>query len=64
MALWRWLKKGERAREGSPARGLHDSVERARAQSETVLIVRLAAAARKGSWRAAALLLERRWPDR
>jgi len=35
-----------------------------RAESEAVLVVRIARAAERGSWRAAAWLLERRYPER
>lgn len=62
--LYRWLKKGERARPGSRPRELRERVEKARAESETVLVARIAAAAGKGSWQAAAWLLERRFPER
>ena len=62
--LYRWLKQGEKARAGSAARELRDRVERARAESESVLVARIGAAAAKGSWQAAAWLLERRWPER
>ena len=62
--FYRWLAQGEKARKGSPTRELRDRVERARAESETVLVARIAQAAGKGSWGAAAWLLERRWPER
>ena len=63
-SFYSWLKQGERARAGSPARDLRDRVERARAEGETVLVARIAGAASKGSWQAAAWLLERRFPER
>jgi transposase len=62
--IYRWLKQGEKARAGTIARRLRDRVERARAESETVLVARIAQAAGKGSWQAAAWLLERRFPER
>jgi transposase len=62
--LYRWLKQGEKARAGTAARELRDRVERARAESESVLVARIGQAAAKGSWQAAAWLLERRWPER
>lgn len=62
--FYRWLKTGEKARAGTQARDLFDRVGRARAESETVLVARIAGAANKGSWQAAAWLLERRFPER
>lgn len=63
-SIYSWLAQGETARAGSPARDLRDRIERARAESETVLVARIGQAASKGSWQAAAWLLERRWPER
>ena len=54
-SFYRWMAAGGE---------LRDRVERARAQSEAVLVVRIARAAERGSWRAAAWLLERRYPER
>jgi Helix-turn-helix domain of resolvase len=62
--FYRWLKQGENARAGTVARDLHDRVARARAESESVLVARIGQAAAKGSWQAAAWLLERRFPER
>ena len=62
--IYRWLAAGEKARKGTHTRELRDRVERARAESESVLVARIGAAAAKGSWQAAAWLLERRWPER
>jgi transposase len=62
--IYRWLAAGEKARKGTHTRELRDRVERARAESESVLVARIGQAAAKGSWQAAAWLLERRWPER
>jgi hypothetical protein len=62
--LYRWLKAGEKARKGTHTRELRDRVERARADSESLLVARIGQAASKGSWQAAAWLLERRFPER
>jgi hypothetical protein len=59
----RWMALGEQARTGRH-RVFYDAVTRAEATSEVVLVGRMATAARNGSWRAAAWLLERRWPER
>jgi hypothetical protein len=60
----RWMQLGESARTGSALRGFYDAVERARAEAESVLVTRIAQAASRGSWPAAAWLLERRFPER
>jgi transposase len=62
--IYGWLKQGEKARPGTAARTLRDRVEQARAESESLLVARVGQAAAKGSWQAAAWLLERRWPER
>lgn len=63
-SIYSWLKQGEKARKGTYARELREAVERARAESESVLVARIGQAAAKGSWQAAAWLLERRFPER
>jgi transposase len=62
--IYRWLAAGEKARKGTYTRQLREAVERARAESESVLVARIGQAAAKGSWQAAAWLLERRFPER
>lgn len=60
-----WLERGKRTgRRDAPYRVLREAVERARAEHETILVAQLNRAAAKGSWRAAAWLLERRFPER
>jgi hypothetical protein len=54
-SYYRWMAAGGE---------LRDRVERARAESEVVLVIRIARAAERGSWQAAAWLLERQWPER
>lgn len=61
--IYDWLKKGE-SEEVGPHRDFYDRVERARAESEAGLVARIASVAGKGSWQAAAWLLERQFPER
>jgi hypothetical protein len=60
---YRWMAMGETARSGCH-RAFRDAVDQAKAESEVELVSRLETAARNGSWRAAAWLLERRFPER
>lgn len=62
--IYRWLAAGEKARKGTYTRDLREAIERARAESESLLVARIGSAAAKGSWQAAAWLLERRFPER
>lgn len=48
----------------APYVGFQAAVASARGQSEAILVSRVARAASAGSWRAAAWLLERRFPER
>jgi transposase len=61
--IYDWLKRGE-SEEVGPHRDFYDRVQRARAESEAGLVARIASVAGKGSWQAAAWLLERQFPDR
>lgn len=61
--LHRWLKRGETKRRGA----CHDfavAVGKALADSEALLVARIAKAASEGTWQASAWLLERRHPER
>lgn len=63
--LARWMERGQYSgRRDAPYRALRDAVERAHAEHEGILVAQLSRAASKGSWRAAAWLLERRFPER
>src|SRR3954452_14643657 len=59
-----WMARGQRsgARE-APYRAFRDAVERAQAEQEADLVASVNRGARR-SWRAAAWLLERRYPER
>src|SRR4051794_21483658 len=58
----RWMARGASSRAADAEyRAFREAVERARAQVELVLVSRIAGAAAKGSWRAAAWLLEHRF---
>jgi transposase len=57
-----WLQKGRNGVQ--PYRDFSERVARARAESEAGLVARIASVAGKGSWQAAAWLLERRFPER
>lgn len=64
-SLYAWLERGtRRGRRDATYRALRNAVERARAEHEGILVAQLSRAASKGSWRAAAWLLERRFPER
>src|SRR5215213_3225928 len=58
-----WMARGQRsgARE-APYRAFREAVQRAQAEQEADLVASVTRAAGK-SWRAAAWLLERRWPQ-
>lgn len=58
-----WMEKGLQEKEGT-YHDFREAVERARAESEAMLVGRVTTAAAKGSWRAACWLLERQWPER
>jgi transposase len=62
--LQRWLERGRRggARNARQVAVL-EAVERARAEAEVSLVATMQRQART-SWRAAAWILERRWPER
>ncbi|WP_259312421.1 hypothetical protein [Capillimicrobium parvum] len=60
-----WMRRGERpGRSEAPYRALKEAVDQARAEHEAILTATVGKAATKGSWRAAAWLLERRYPER
>lgn len=59
-----WLKRGRRDSEAGKQTEFSkfaDDIEQAQAASEAILVTGLATAAKK-DWRAAAFLLERKWP--
>lgn len=65
--LYAWLERGDPARRrarDAPHRDLRAAIDRARAQRESDLVLQMTRAAQRGSWRAAAWLLERRHPER
>jgi len=63
--IYDWLARGTRpGRSEAPYRALRAAVEQARAEAEATLAARMSRAAARGSWRAAAWLLERHYPDR
>ena len=63
-SLYRWLERGRAGGRGSgPYRRLVADVERAQAEREAILVARVSQAAERGSWRAAAWILERQWPE-
>ena len=60
----RWLKRGERtATKDKPYRAFAIAVEQAKADAEAILVKRISNAA-ADDWKAAAWLLERKWPER
>lgn len=61
--FYSWMEKGEAEEAGDHA-DFRDAVEQARAESEAVLVTRIAKAASNGSWQAASWLLERRFAER
>jgi Transposase len=63
--VYRWLQRGERTgAANAPYQAFRAAVERARAEAEVILVARMTKAAAAGSWRAAAWLLERQYPER
>jgi transposase len=63
--LYAWLERGGRpGRQEAPYRAFRAAVERAQAENEGILVAQVGKAASRGSWRAAAWLLERRHPER
>jgi transposase len=65
--FYTWLERGDparRAKRDARYREFREVIERARAEHESILITHLNRAAAKGSWRAAAWLLERSFPER
>lgn len=60
-----WIARGRLpGKANARHRHLVEAVERARAAREADLAARLLLAAQRGSWRAAAWLLERQYPER
>ena len=57
------MDRGEEAKSGA-YRDFYLAVEQARAEAESIQVVRVSQAANNGSWQAAAWLLERRHPER
>ncbi len=63
--FYEWMQRGERgSQRNAPYRDFRAAVEQARGEHEAILVGQLARAASKGSWRAAAWLLERSFPER
>jgi transposase len=65
--FYSWMERGAAAepkRADAPYAAFRDAVDQAHAESEAMLVTRIAKAAGDGSWAAAAWLLERRWPQR
>lgn len=64
-SVYGWIARGaSTSARDRPYREFAQAMERARAEGEAVLVARIQGAAHKGSWRAAAFLLERRFPER
>jgi transposase len=62
--FYAWMERGEsQAAADAPYRQFRESIEKARAEGEALLVQRIQNAAAKGSWQAAAYLLERRYSD-
>lgn len=61
--FYAWMERGEQAQSGA-FREFYEAIEQARGQSESLQVVRVSQAAQRGSWQAAAWLLERRHPER
>lgn len=60
-----WMARGKQGGRGNAAYArFREDVEQARIEAESLLVLRVQKAAAKGSWNAAAWLLERRWPER
>jgi hypothetical protein len=62
-----WLKRGNPAgkkQADAPYREFREQVLQAQAEAEAILVTRIGNAAAKGSWQAAAFLLERQYPER
>jgi transposase len=60
-----WMQRGERGGpRDAPYRTFREAVERARGEHEAILAAATSRAAGRGSWRAAAWLLERAYPER
>lgn len=62
-SFYSWMERGEAESSGDYV-DFRDAVEQARAESEAVLVARIAKAASSGSWQAASWLLERRFAER
>jgi hypothetical protein len=59
-----WMKRGEsKLAKDRPHREFREAIDKARAEGEAILVQRIQGAAAKGSWQAAAWLLERRYFD-
>jgi transposase len=63
--FYAWMRRAESNRKADLRyRNFKRAVELASAESEAILVTRIAKAASAGSWSAAAWILERRWPQR
>lgn len=65
--IYGWLERGDlerTAKRDARHRELRQAVERARAEREAALVAKINFAATRGSWKASAWLLERRYPER
>jgi hypothetical protein len=64
--FYAWMVRGDPSRTSkrdAPHRAFRAAVERARAERQATLVAVLTQSAHKGSWRAAAWLLEREFPE-
>jgi transposase len=63
--IYRWLERGhEPGRANAMHRRFRAVIERARAEAQFDIFSRMVLASQRGSWKAAAWLLERQYPDR
>ena len=56
----RWIRRGREAKSGA-YREFFEEVEAARSDGELALLANIQKAGKRGDWRAAAFILERRW---
>jgi lauroyl/myristoyl acyltransferase len=62
-SLYNWKEKGEKAKSGKYFQFVQ-SLKKAEAEGEGVLLTRIHQEAKEGTWQAAAWILERRHPER
>lgn len=61
--FYEWMERGRDAQSGQ-FREFYEAIEQARGEAESTRVVQIAQAANRGSWQAAAWMLERRYPER